>query len=161
MKIAIYPGTFDPITNGHIDIIRRAALIFDKVIVAVATNPQKKPLFSVAERMDMIKQVIKDTPHIEVDKIDGLLVDYAIEKKAHAVIRGLRAVSDFEYELQMAQVNRKLCEELITVFMMPHENYSYLNSSVVKEIAMFGGNIRCFVPDYVLAKIKEKMNGKH
>jgi pantetheine-phosphate adenylyltransferase len=158
MKIAIYPGTFDPITNGHIDIIKRAAVIFDKVIVAVAINPQKKPLFSVVERMDMISHVMKDVPHIEIDKIDGLLVDYALEHKAHAIIRGLRAVSDFEFELQMALVNRKLSEDLITVFMMPHESYSYLNSSIVKEVAMFGGNIKCFVPDYVLQQIKKKLN---
>ena len=157
MKIAIYPGTFDPVTNGHIDIIKRAALIFDKVIVAVATNPNKKPLFTAAERMDMISIVMRNAPRIEIDKIDGLLVDYALEKKAHAIIRGLRAVSDFEYELQMALVNRKLAEELITVFLMPHENYSYLNSSIVKEVAMLGGDIKCFVPDYVLEKIAAKM----
>ena len=160
MPRAIYPGTFDPITNGHIDIIQRAAVIFDKVIVAVATNPQKRPLFSVAERMDMISHVMKDVPHIEIDKIDGLLVDYALEQKAHAIIRGLRAVSDFEFELQMALVNRKLSEHLITVFMMPHESYSYLNSSIVKELAMFGGNIKCFVPEYVLQQIKKKLNEK-
>ncbi|MBN1466063.1 pantetheine-phosphate adenylyltransferase [candidate division KSB1 bacterium] len=158
MKIAIYPGTFDPVTNGHIDIINRAALIFDKVIIAVATNPQKKPLFSVAERMDMLAHVISNTPNIEIDRIDGLVVDYAMAKKAHAVIRGLRAVSDFEFELQMALVNRKLCEELITVFLMPHEKYSYLNSGIVKELATFGGNINCFVPEYVLNKIKEKLH---
>ena len=160
MKIAVYPGTFDPITNGHVDIIKRASVIFDKVIVAVAINPQKKPLFSVTERMDMISHVVKDVPHIEIDKIDGLLVDYALEQKAHAIIRGLRAVSDFEFELQMALVNRKLSEELITVFMMPHESYSYLNSSIVKEVAMFGGNIKCFVPEYVLQQIKKKLNEK-
>ncbi len=158
MKIAIYPGTFDPITNGHIDIIRRATVIFDKVIVAVATNPKKSPLFSVEERKDMIATVMQDFPQVTVDSIDGLLVDYAIEKKANAVIRGLRAISDFEFELQMALVNRKLSEELITVFMMPHENYSYLNSSIVKEVASFGGSIKCFVPEYVRRKVLQKYN---
>jgi len=156
-KIAIYPGTFDPITYGHVDIIQRAAAIFDRVIVAVATNSQKRPLFTVAERMDMIRHVVGDIPHLEIDQIEGLLVDYAVERGAHAVIRGLRAVSDFEFELQMALVNRKLNEKLITVFLMPHEKYSYLNSSIVKELAQFGGNIECFVPKYVQEKIKEKM----
>ncbi len=158
MNIAIYPGTFDPITNGHIDIIRRATVIFDNVIVAVATNPQKSPLFTVAERMDMITTVMQDFPQVKVDSIDGLLVDYALEKKANTVIRGLRAISDFEFELQMALVNRKLSEELITVFMMPHENYSYLNSSIVKEVASFGGSISCFVPEYVRKKVQDKYN---
>jgi len=157
-KIAIYPGTFDPITYGHIDVIQRAAAIFDKVIVAVATNPQKKPMFSVEERKDMIHHVVKDAHQLEVDSIEGLLVDYAAEKKAHAVIRGLRAISDFEYELQMALVNRKLDDKLITVFLMPHERYSYLNSSIVKELAMFGGKFECFVPPYVQEKLREKIN---
>ncbi len=156
-KVAIYPGTFDPITNGHIDIIRRATAIFDKVIVAVATNPQKKPLFSVDERKDMIATVLQDFPEVEIDSISGLLVDYAVKRQANAVIRGLRAISDFEFELQMALVNRKLSEELITVFMMPHENYSYLNSSIVKEVASFGGSIKCFVPDYVRDKVVQKL----
>lgn len=160
MKIAIYPGTFDPITNGHIDIIRRATVIFDQVIVAVATNPNKSPLFSVEERKEMIATVMHDFPQVTVDSIDGLLVDYAIEKKANAVIRGLRAISDFEFELQMALVNRKLSEDLITVFMMPHENYSYLNSSIVKEVASFGGSIQCFVPEYVRQKVQEKYQSR-
>ncbi len=157
-KIAIYPGTFDPITNGHIDIIHRAAVLFDRVIVAVATNAHKRPAFTVEERMDMIHSVVKDVPHVEIDQIDCLVVDYAVRKKAHAIIRGLRAVSDFEFELQMALVNRKLNEKLITVFLMPHEKYSYLNSSIVKELALFGGDIRCFVPEYVRQKLIEKVN---
>ena len=156
-KIAIYPGTFDPITYGHIDIIERAAAIFDKVIVAVATNPQKKPMFSVEERVDMIRHSVKDNTRVEVDKIEGLLVEYAAQRKAHAVIRGLRAISDFEFELQMALVNRKLDDKLITVFLMPHERYSYLNSSIVKELALFGGRFECFVPPYVEDKVKEKI----
>jgi pantetheine-phosphate adenylyltransferase len=158
MKVAVYPGTFDPITNGHIDIIQRAATLFDRVIVAVATNPQKKPLFSVEERMDMIAEVTKNLPQVEIDHIEGLMVDYAIKKRAHAIIRGLRAISDFEYEFQMALVNRKLSEELVTVFLMPRENYTYLNSSIVKEVAHFGGNIKCFVPEYVRQKIQAKIN---
>ncbi|MBN1479828.1 pantetheine-phosphate adenylyltransferase [candidate division KSB1 bacterium] len=157
MKIAIYPGTFDPITNGHIDIIQRATALFDKVIVAVATNPQKKPLFTAEERMDMIVHVMRNYPQVEIDQIEGLLVDYAKKRNAHAVIRGLRAISDFEFELQMALVNRKLSEQLITVFLMPHESYSYLNSSIVKELAMFGGNIKCFVPDYVVQQLRKKI----
>jgi pantetheine-phosphate adenylyltransferase len=156
-KIAIYPGTFDPITYGHADIIMRAVAIFDHVIVAVATNPNKLPLFTVDERMDMIRHVTKDNPRVEIDKIDGLVVDYAVSRSADAVIRGLRAVSDFEYELQMALVNRKLDEKLITVFLMPHENYSYLNSSIVKELALFGADVASFVPEYVQQKLKEKL----
>ena len=156
-KIAIYPGTFDPITNGHIDIIKRASALFDKVIIAVAINAHKKPVFSAEERIDMIENACKDIPRIETDQIDGLVVDYAERKKAHAIIRGLRAVSDFEFELQMALVNRKLNETLITVFLMPHENYSYLNSSIVRELAQFGGNIKSFVPDYVRQKLIDKV----
>ena len=156
-KIAIYPGTFDPITNGHIDIIKRASALFDKVIIAVAINAHKQPVFSAEERIDMIENACRDIPRIETDQIDGLVVDYAERKRAHAIIRGLRAVSDFEFELQMALVNRKLNEPLITVFLMPHENYSYLNSSIVRELAQFGGNIKSFVPDYVRQKLIDKV----
>jgi pantetheine-phosphate adenylyltransferase len=157
-KIAIYPGTFDPITYGHIDIIKRASALFDKVIIAVAVNAHKQPVFSAEERIDMIENACKDIPRIETDQIEGLVVDYAEKKKAHAIIRGLRAVSDFEFELQMALVNRKLNETLITVFLMPHENYSYLNSSIVRELAQFGGNIKSFVPDYVRQKLIDKVS---
>ena len=156
-KIAIYPGTFDPVTNGHIDIIVRAAALFDKVIIAVANNLQKKPMFTVEERMDMIEHVVQDVKNIEIDKIDGLVVDFAQQRQAHAIIRGLRAMSDFEYELQMALVNRKLNDDLTTVFLMPHERYTYLNSSIVKELITFGGRIDCFVPQYVKEKLKEKL----
>lgn len=155
-KIAIYPGTFDPITNGHIDIIKRASVLFDQVIIAVAINAHKQPVFSVDERIDMINTVCKGIPRVVTDQIDGLVVDYAAEKKALAIIRGLRAVSDFEFELQMALVNRKLNEKLITVFLMPHEKYSYLNSSIVREVAQFGGNIKSFVPEYVHQKLAAK-----
>ncbi len=156
-KTAIYPGTFDPITNGHIDIIQRASVLFDRVIVAVAINAHKQPVFSAEERMDMIRTVCKDIPRLKIDQVDCLIVDYAAKMKAHAIIRGLRAVSDFEYELQMALVNRKLDEDLITVFLMPHEKYSYLNSSIVRELAQFGGDIKCFVPEYVREKLLEKV----
>ncbi|MDZ7724524.1 MAG: pantetheine-phosphate adenylyltransferase [candidate division KSB1 bacterium] len=157
-KVAIYPGTFDPITNGHIDVIERAATIFDKVIMAVAVNPSKTPLFTVQERMDMIRNAVSYIPNASVDCIEGLLVDYVAQKEVQVVIRGLRAITDFEYELQMAQVNRKLNNNLITVFMMPHERYSYLNSSVVKEIAGYGGNIECFVPENVREQLVEKLS---
>lgn len=156
-KIAIYPGSFDPITNGHIDIIKRASLMFDEVIVAVAMNLNKEPLFTVKERVLMIHEAVKGIGHVSVDSFDGLLVDYASTKEALAVIRGLRAVSDFEFELQMALVNRKLSEQLITVFLMPHERYTYLNSSIVKEIAKFDGDISCFVPDYVRKELTNKL----
>jgi len=156
-KTAIYPGTFDPITNGHIDIIQRAAALFDHVIIAVAKNSHKQPVFTVAERKEMISTACKEIPHIEIDEIDGLVVDYALKKKAHAIIRGLRAVTDFEFELQMALVNRKLDETLITVFLMPHEQYSYLNSSIVRELAQFGGKIESFVPECVRQKLIEKV----
>ncbi len=156
MKTAIYPGTFDPITNGHIDIMKRASTLFDKVIVAVATNPSKKPLFSVEERVDIIKHVIKGIENIEIDSFNDLLVNYALKKKAIAIIRGLRAISDFEYEFQMALFNRKLSEKLITVFLMPNEKYTYLNSKIVREVASFHGDVSCFVPAYVHEKLKEK-----
>ena len=156
-KIAIYPGTFDPITYGHIDIIQRAVALFDHVIIAVAKNSHKQPVFTVTERKEMIRTASREIPHIEIDEIDGLVVDYALKKKAHAIIRGLRAVSDFEFELQMALVNRKLDETLITVFLMPHERYSYLNSSIVRELAQFGGKIESFVPECVRLKLKEKV----
>ncbi len=157
MKIALYPGSFDPITYGHIDIIKRACTLFDKVIVSVAVNINKKPLFNEEERMDLIKYSVKEFPKVQVDSFNGLLVNYAKKCKANAVIRGLRAVSDFEYEFQMALVNRKLDEELVTVFLMPHEKYSYLNSSIVKELARFGGEISCFVPQHVEQLLFKKL----
>ncbi len=153
---AIYPGTFDPITNGHIDIVRRATAIFDQVIVAVTTNPAKSPLFTVEERLEMARQALADIDNAVVDRFEGLLVDYARRVGAVAVIRGLRAVSDFEMEFQMALVNRKLYPDLVTVFLMPNEKYTYLNSTVVKEVARFGGNVSCFVPEVVERKLKER-----
>ncbi len=158
MKIAIYPGTFDPITYGHIDIIERAIEIFDKVIVTVALNSAKEPLFTERERLDMVKHTIKKFgKKVEVDSFEGLLVEYAKRKKAKALVRGLRAMTDFEYEFQMALMNRKLAENITTVFLMPHENHTYLTSSIVREIAMLGGNISNFVPPYVEKKLKEKV----
>jgi pantetheine-phosphate adenylyltransferase len=156
-RIAIYPGSFDPITFGHIDIIKRATMIFDEILVAVALNLNKAPLFNEEERVIMISECVKEMPNVRVDSFNGLLVDYASEKNAQAVIRGLRAVSDFEYELQMALVNRKLDENLIMVFLMPHENYSYLNSTIVKELARLGGDISSFVPSFVKDQLLKKL----
>jgi pantetheine-phosphate adenylyltransferase len=158
MKIAIYPGTFDPITNGHLDILERALKFFDKVIITIARNSAKDPLFSEEERLEMIRDSVRTLRGVEVDSFDGLLVEYARKKKATAVVRGLRAISDFEYELQMALMNRKLDEDLVTVFLMPNEKYTYLNSSVVREIARHKGDVRDFVPPHVLEKLTAKMH---
>ena len=155
-KIAIYPGTFDPITNGHIDIIERARVLFDRVIVTIALNQEKQPLFTVEERKEMIRQSTEHIEGVEVDDFGGLLVHYAQGKGAIALIRGLRAVSDFEYEFQMALMNKKLAKNLLTVFLMPNEKYTYLDSTIVKEVAQLGGNISCFVPAFVVKKLKEK-----
>ncbi len=157
MRIAIYPGTFDPITYGHIDIIERAREIFDKVIVMVAQNPEKQPLFSNSKRVKMIKQVVVKYKNVEVDSFNGLLVEFAKRKKATAIVRGLRAVSDFEYEFQMALMNRKLEDEITTVFLMPHEKYTYLNSSLVRELAGLGGDISEFVPPIVQQLLSKKI----
>lgn len=158
MQTAIYPGTFDPITYGHIDIIERACTLFHKVIVAIARNPAKNPLFSVAERREMILQATNGMRNVEVDSFEGLVVDYAQAKNAAAIIRGLRAVSDFEYELQMALMNRKIKDQVVTVFMMPHEQYIYLNSSIVKEVASFGGEVSHLVPPIVQQYLTEKFS---
>lgn len=161
MKTAIYPGTFDPITHGHLDIISRASALFDQVIVTVAINPKKKPLFSIEERIELIRSVVQPYQNVACESFDGLLVDFAREKKATVLIRGLRAISDFEYEFQMALVNRKLSEKLVTVFLMPGEKFTYLNSTIVKEVAMFGGDISAFVPPLVEARVKEKIGKNH
>jgi pantetheine-phosphate adenylyltransferase len=145
-KLAIYPGTFDPITNGHLDIIERATSLFHSVIVAVTTNPAKSPLFSVDERIEMIRTCSANLGNVSVESFDGLLMNYAVSRNADVIVRGLRAISDFEYEFQMALVNRKLAEKIVTVFLMPHEKYTYLNSTIVKEVARFHGDVSSFVP---------------
>ena len=154
--IAIYPGTFDPITNGHIDVINRASNIFDKVIVTLAINQIKKPLFTNDERMYMIEDAIKNYANVSVSKFDGLLVDFAEKNSVKVIIRGLRAVSDFEYEFQMALMNKKLASEVTTVFMMPNEKYTYLNSTIIKDVAKFNGNVDNFVTKLVANKLSEK-----
>lgn len=157
-KIAVYPGSFDPITFGHLDIINRALKIFDEVIIAVAHNEQKKPLFTVEERVDMIKSVMKDNSRATVDTFDGLLVDYARSCKAQAIVRGLRAISDFEYELQMAQINRGISREVETVFLMTSVFYSFLSSSIVKEVYSLKGPIDGLVPPLVKKALDAKFN---
>ncbi len=157
MKTAIYPGTFDPITYGHLDIIERASRLFDKIIITVAQNPTKSPLLSAEERVELIRKVLVDVDvdaTLIVEPFEGLIVDFARKRKADAIIRGLRAISDFEYELQMALVNRRLYPKVSTVFLMPHEKYTYLNSSIVKEVASFGGDIENFVPPLVRETIE-------
>lgn len=154
--ISIYPGTFDPVTNGHLDIIHRAAELFDKVIVTIAMNPGKTPLFTREEREDMLQHELSDMKNVEVDSFTGLLVKYAKEKNAGVIVRGLRAISDFEYEFQMSLTNRKLNPEINTVFLMPNEKYSYLNSSLVRELASLNANVKDFIPEYVYKKLKEK-----
>ena len=157
MKRAVYTGSFDPVTNGHMDIIRRAAEIFDVLIVSVLNNKEKTPLFSVEERVKILKEATKDLPNVQIDSFSGLLVDYAKEKDLHVIVRGLRAITDFEYELQIAQTNRKLSgETLDTMFLTTSLEYAYLSSSSVKEIACFGGNIDACVPDFVAKQLYEK-----
>ena len=154
--IAIYPGTFDPITNGHIDVIQRASKIFDEVIVTLAINQTKKPLFSNDERMLMIEDAVKDYENVIVSKFDGLLVNFAEKNNVKVIIRGLRAISDFEYEFQMALMNKKLASDVTTVFMMPNEKYTYLNSTIIKDVAKFNGNVDNFVTKLVANKLAEK-----
>jgi pantetheine-phosphate adenylyltransferase len=156
MKIAIYPGSFDPITNGHLDLIQRALQLFDRLVVAIADNPDKKPLFSTDERLEMVKTTVKDLKRVKVVPFTGLLADLAKELKACALIRGVRAVSDFEFEFQLALMNRKLAPKTETVFLIPSEKYTYLSSNLIKDIARFNGDISCFVPKIVREKLKEK-----
>lgn len=156
MKIAIYPGSFDPVTLGHIDIICRSAHLFDKLIIGVLNNSTKKPLFSAEERVKMLEGVTKDIPNIEVESFDGLLVEFADLKKADVIVRGLRAVTDFEYELQLAQMNHKLNPRVDTMFLTTNVDYSYLSSSVVKEIAKYGGDISELVPIHIPEIVYEK-----
>ncbi len=153
MRIAIYPGSFDPVTLGHLDIIRRASGLFDRLIVAVMHNQNKKPMFSVEERMEMLRRTTAGLPNVEIESFDGLLADYARRKNACVLVKGLRAVSDFEYEFQMALANRKLNADLDTVFLMTSSEYMYLSSSVVKDIAVHGGSVAGFVPDEIVQDI--------
>ena len=157
MRIAIYPGSFDPVTYGHIDIVRRAASLFDKVIVAVLHNSLKSPLFSATERVNILTEVTKDIPNVEVKYFSGLSIDFARECGASVIIRGLRAITDFDYELQMAQTNRVLAPDIDTMFLTTCLEYAYLSSSTVKEVAFLGGDISQFVSPYVESKIQEKL----
>ena len=156
LKIAVYPGSFDPVTCGHLDIIKRSCGLFDKVIVAVLNNTQKSPLFSVNERVELIKKCTKDIPNCEVKSFSGLLVDFVHQSGATSVVRGLRAISDFEYEFQMALLNKKLAPDVETVFMVTNLNCLYISSSVVKEICSFGGNAEGLIPSEIINDIKDK-----
>jgi pantetheine-phosphate adenylyltransferase len=158
MRTVVYPGTFDPITNGHLDVIIRALNLFDKVLVTVADNPDKHPLFSVNERLEMIREAVKDLGDVEVEPFSGLIVDYAKLNKACAIIRGLRAISDFEVEFQMALMNRHMDQNIATVFLMPHDRYTHLNSSIIREIASLGGDVSSYVPAMVMKRLREKYN---
>jgi pantetheine-phosphate adenylyltransferase len=155
-RIAVCPGSFDPVTLGHLDIIKRGAKIFEKVYVVVLNNSSKNPLFTVDERQELLRQVTAEIPNVEVDSFKGLLIDYALSKNANAILRGLRAVSDFEYEMQITSMNRKLNENIETLFMMTNNQYSFLSSSIVKEAAKYHGNISDLVPDAVEIALKEK-----
>lgn len=155
--VALYPGTFDPVTYGHLDIAERCVAIFDRLIMAIAVNPAKEPLFDVDERLEMLGEVAAGLPGVEVDSFDTLTVEYARRRGASVIVRGLRAVSDFEEEFKMASANRKLADEIHTVMMVPSEKYFYLNSSLVKEIARLGGPVSCFVPPAVEERLREKL----
>lgn len=156
MRTVIYPGSFDPITNGHLDVIQRATKLFDKVVVAVALSESKHPLFSLEERLQMVKHAVEHLPHVECDSFAGLLIEYVEARGAQAVMRGLRAVSDFEFEFQLALMNRKLNERIETLFMMPKDTYTFLSSRIVKEIASLGGDVSAFVPAHVRTALAEK-----
>jgi len=160
MRTAIYPGSFDPITNGHMDVVQRAAKLFDRVIMAVAKSDGKNPLFSLEDRLAMISEAIKPIANVEADAFDGLLVDYAVRCQTRAIIRGLRAVSDFEFEFQLALMNRKLNENVETIFMMPKDTYTFLSSRIVKEIARLGGDVSPFVPIHVQQALARKLKGR-
>jgi len=155
-RIAVYPGTFDPVTNGHVDLAERSLRMFDRVIVAVAANPKKQPLFELRERIIMFKKATMGYRNLVIEGFDGLLVDYVKEKKAVAIIRGLRAVSDFEHEMQMALMNRRLDNTIETVFMMPNEEYSFITSTIVKEAASYGGDVSSLVPKVVVEKLRKR-----
>ena len=156
-RTAIYPGSFDPLTNGHLDVVQRAAKLFDRVIVAVAENDSKHPLFTLAERVALVNGAVAHLPNVQADSFSGLLVEYVAAKKARAIVRGLRAVSDFEFEFQLALMNRKLDENIETIFMMPKDTYTFLSSRIVKEIARLGGDVSSFVPPNVQVALLKKL----
>jgi len=157
MRTAIYPGSFDPLTNGHLDVIQRATKLFTRVIIAVAKSESKHPLFTFEERVKLVSKAVRHLPNVETDAFDGLLVEYAARRSATAVVRGLRAVSDFEFEFQLALMNRKLDERVETIFMMPKDTYTFLSSGIIKEIARLGGDVSAFVPAHVQAALKAKL----
>jgi pantetheine-phosphate adenylyltransferase len=156
MRLAVYPGSFDPITNGHLDVLRRAVKLFDRVVIAIAESESKHPLFTLDERQELVAQAIRAMPNVEVDTFTGLLVDYVERRQGGVVIRGLRAVSDFEFEFQLALMNRKLNERIETIFMMPKDVYTFLSSRIVKEIARLGGDVSSFVPEEVKVALDAK-----
>jgi len=156
--LAVYPGSFDPLTNGHVDIIARGARLFDRIVVAIAVNAEKAPLFTMDERVEIARAVFKDHPTVEVDTFDGLLVDYVAHRRADVIVRGLRAVSDYEFEFQMALMNRRLNASIETVFMMPAEQYTYISSRLIKEVFALGGRVHGFVPDVVEARLRDKVS---
>ena len=155
--LAVYPGSFDPLTNGHVDIILRGARLFDRIIVAILVNAEKSPLFSIEERVDIAREVFRDQPKVEVDTFDGLLVDYVERRLAQVIVRGLRAVSDFEFEFQMALMNQRLNSNIETIFMMPAEQYTYISSRLIKEVVTLGGRVQGLVPEIVEARLRDKI----
>jgi pantetheine-phosphate adenylyltransferase len=157
--LAVYPGSFDPLTNGHVDIIERGARLFDRIIVAIAVNAEKAPMFTMAERVDIARAVFRNHPNVEVDTFQGLLVNYVERRKANVIVRGLRAVSDFEYEMQMALMNRELARTIETVFMMPAAQYSFISSRLIKEVFALGGKVHGLVPELVETRLQEKSCG--
>jgi pantetheine-phosphate adenylyltransferase len=156
MRTVIYPGSFDPLTNGHLDVIQRAAKLSDRVVVAVAKNEDKRPLFTLQERLGLVKHAVRHVPGVTAESFDGLLIEYVVSRKAQAIVRGLRAVSDFEFEFQLALMNRKLNENVETIFMMPKDTYTFLSSRIVKEIARLGGDVSAFVPAHVRTALAKK-----
>ena len=159
-RLAVYPGSFDPLTNGHVDIIQRGARLFDRIVIAILLNIEKAPLFSVDERVAIARNVFRDEPNVEVETFSGLLVDYAERRRADVIVRGLRAISDFEYEMQMALMNRRLNRTIETVFMMPAERYTYLSSRLAKEVFALGGSVTGLVPEVVEARLREKAGAR-